>query len=140
MRISNAMAVSLLLLSAGAAVAVAPPVAEERPVVETHFGTRTTDPYRYFEDVKQPQVMTFLKAEAAYAEGALASLPGRQKMFERVKALSLDSGDALVGLTERPTSIKTTRSANGPNTGRSFPVSQSASRSTKRTATAESAT
>ena len=69
MRISNAIAVSLLLLSAGTAVAVAPPVAPERPVVETHFGTRSTDPYRYFEDVKQPEVMAYLKAEAAYAEG-----------------------------------------------------------------------
>lgn len=106
MRISNTLAVTLLLVSAAAAAAAAavagPPVADERPVVEMHFGTRTTDPYRYFEDIKQPQVMAYLQAQAAYAESTLASLPGRQKMFERTKELSLSGGDTLVGLVERP--------------------------------------
>ena len=90
------------LLSISVAVfAATPPTAPERPVLETHFGTPLSDPYRYFENVKDPEVMTFLESQARYAEAALASIPGRQKVLQRVTDLSQNAGDVVSGVVER---------------------------------------
>ena len=65
-----------------------PPVAAIKPVIETFFGQRVTDPYRYMEDDKDPAVIAFMKAQGEFARKALDALPGRKAMLDRISALS----------------------------------------------------
>ncbi len=65
----------------------APPVAPKREVVDEYFGTRITDPYRYMENLKDPEVVGWMKAQSAYANGVIDALPGRKELLERIKAL-----------------------------------------------------
>ena len=53
------------MLAAAAPLAPPPPPAV-RPVTETHFGVTVTDPYRYFENPKDPELAKYFKAQSAY--------------------------------------------------------------------------
>ncbi len=65
-----------------------PPVPPTRPVAETTYGTSVTDPYRYFENMKDPVVVDFFKEQNAYARAVLGRLgPARQELFDRIKVL-----------------------------------------------------
>jgi len=75
---------------AGDAPPAGPPKAEVRPVTEDYFGTRITDPYRYFENISDPQVQSWIKAQADYTHRTLQSLPGRERLLRRI--VELDEG------------------------------------------------
>jgi len=64
------------------------PIAPVRPVTEDYFGTRVTDPYRYMEDLRDPQVQTWFKAQDDYTRAVLATIPGRTQLLERIKQLA----------------------------------------------------
>src|SRR5271166_2654636 len=66
----------------------APPAAPIRPVTDDYFGTPTVDNYRYLEDLKDPQVQSWMKAQADYTRATLDALPGRQALLERVHELA----------------------------------------------------
>ena len=55
-----------------------------RDVTDTHFGTAVADPYRYFEDLKNPEVAGWMKAEAEYAKAVLRKIPGRDVLLKEV--------------------------------------------------------
>lgn len=65
-----------------------PPVAPVRPVVDDYFGTKITDPYRWMEDMKNPELLDWMKAQANHTRGTLDAIPGRQALFDRLLALS----------------------------------------------------
>ncbi len=65
-----------------------PPVAAIKPVTETHFGQSVTDSYRYMEDVRNPEVVNFLRGQNDFARKALDALPGRKSLLDRISALS----------------------------------------------------
>ena len=77
---------ALALLTAAAAPAPPPPPAV-RPVAETHFGVTVTDPYRYFEDPKDPGLANYFKAQNAYTRSILDALPGRAALAQRIAQL-----------------------------------------------------
>jgi prolyl oligopeptidase len=80
----------LILAAAGAlrgAGALTQPVAAVHPVTDTYFGTTLTDPYRWMEDLKSPQLQAWVKAQAAYTKDYLSKLPGRNALLKRVEAL-----------------------------------------------------
>src|ERR1700741_4468388 len=82
--------IALLALTASVAVGAPPPpppVAPALPVTDDYFGTRVTDNYRYFEDLKSPQVQAWIKGQADYARAVLDSLPGRRALLDRVTAI-----------------------------------------------------
>jgi len=76
------------LAPTGAAALEGPPVAPVRPVTDDYFGTQVVDNYRYLEDVQDPQVQAWMKAQADYTRGALDLLPGRQPLLDRIHELS----------------------------------------------------
>jgi prolyl oligopeptidase len=82
---------SLLTFSA-LTLAGTPPVAPVRPVTEEHCGIQVTDPYRYMEDLKSPEVQTWIKGQADATDSTLARIPIRDELFARIK--ELDSGRA----------------------------------------------
>jgi len=54
-----------------------PPAASIRPVTDDYYGTKITDPYRYMENFKDPQVQAWMKAQDDYTRAMLAGIPGR---------------------------------------------------------------
>lgn len=79
-----ALAASLLT---AAAAAQTPPVAPVRPVTDTYFGTALTDPYRYLEEVNNPEVAAWMRAQADYARAQLDRIPGRAAVLARITEL-----------------------------------------------------
>jgi prolyl oligopeptidase len=84
----------------GAAVAApaAPltqPVAPVRPVTDTYFGTNVVDPYRWMENLKSPEVQSWMKAQNDYTRNFLDHLPDRDALVKRVE--SLDNASTRVG-------------------------------------------
>jgi len=64
-----------------------PPVAPVRPVTDEYFGVKVVDPYRYMEDLKNPEVIAWFKAQNDYTRAVLASIPGRNPLLARIKTL-----------------------------------------------------
>jgi prolyl oligopeptidase len=83
------LAVALLgtgfLAASSAAAPPAPPAV--RPVTETHFGVTVSDPYRYFENPKDPGLATYFKTQNAYTRTVLDAVPGRTALAQRIAQL-----------------------------------------------------
>lgn len=64
-----------------------PPVAPVRPVVDDYFGAKITDPYRYMENLNDPEVAAWMKAQNAYSRSVLARIQGREDLLKRIEQL-----------------------------------------------------
>jgi prolyl oligopeptidase len=91
--------VASLIGAAGATTvhpAPAPPAkAPVRDVTDTHFGVAVDDPYRYLEDLKDPGVAAWIKAQAHYTREVLDRVPHRQALYEEIAKYG-DSASARV--------------------------------------------
>lgn len=58
-----------------------------RPVKDTYYGTNVVDPYRYMENLADPEVKAWMKAQSDYTQAVLDSLPGREKLLKRIAEL-----------------------------------------------------
>ena len=81
------------LIAAGIAVAAATALAQPLPVApvknvqDTYFGITVDDPYRYMEDLKDPQVTSWMRAQADHARKVLDSIPGRADILKQLHAV-----------------------------------------------------
>jgi prolyl oligopeptidase len=83
-----------LLLPLGAARAEGgPPVAPVRDQVETLHGVQVHDPYRYMENLADPQVRNWMLAQGAYSRTVLDRLEGRAAMEKRFAEIDAALGD-----------------------------------------------
>lgn len=64
------------------------PVAPVHPVTDTYFGSAVVDDYRYMEDLANPEITTWMRAQSDYTRGQLDALPGRPALLARIHALS----------------------------------------------------
>jgi prolyl oligopeptidase len=64
-----------------------PPVAPVRPVTEDYFGTKVVDPYRYMENLNDPEVQAWFKGQDDFTRSVLAQIPGRPRLLARIKQL-----------------------------------------------------
>jgi prolyl oligopeptidase len=62
-----------------------PPVAPVKVVEEVYFGTTVADPYRYMENLEDPVVQDWFKAQADYSREVLNSIPGRQSLIDDMR-------------------------------------------------------
>jgi prolyl oligopeptidase len=81
-------------------VPTAPPAAPVRMVSDRYFGVNVADPYRYMEDLKDPEVAAWFKTESDYTRSVLDSIPGRAALLVRIKELD-ESEPASIGLVQR---------------------------------------
>jgi prolyl oligopeptidase len=104
MMIANARAGALIVLGALvlSAAQAAPPVAPVRDVVEKLHGVEVHDPYRYFENIKAPEVQAWLKGQGAYARETLDRIEGRAQMQRRIAEISTAAGDSIAGVVRMP--------------------------------------
>ncbi len=65
----------------------APPKAPARPVTDNYYGTKVVDPYRYMENLSDPEVQSWMKAQNDYTQAVLGRLPGRLQLLERIREL-----------------------------------------------------
>ena len=54
---------------------VSPAVAPLRPVTDVYYGTKVVDPYRYMENLKDPEVEAWMKSQNDYTRSVLATFP-----------------------------------------------------------------
>lgn len=66
---------------------IKPQPAPEKIVVDEYFGEKIEDPYRYLENLNDPNVVTWMKANADYARAKLNEVPERQNLFKKLKEL-----------------------------------------------------
>jgi len=64
-----------------------PPTAPVKPVTDQYFGRKVVDPYRYLENLKDPEVEAWFKGQNDYTRAVLAGIPGRQELLARIKTL-----------------------------------------------------
>ncbi len=77
-----------------------PPVAPVRPVVDDYYGNKIAAPYRYMENLKDPEAQSWMKAQNDYTRAVLATIPGREKLLARIAELN-QSAPALVSSVHR---------------------------------------
>jgi len=77
--------------SAAAADIPPAPVARVAVVKDTYFGETLSDPYRWMENDKDPEWLPFLKGQNAHARAVLATVPGRERLLQRIQQLSGDT-------------------------------------------------
>lgn len=91
-----------------------PALAEVKPVTDTYFGTKVTDPYRYMEDLKDSSVLKWIKSQSDYTRHILDGIPGRKalidKMFEFDKRKSAKVGQIVITENDHYFYLKTTPS------------------------------
>src|SRR5262245_56796040 len=78
----------LALALAGAtacAISAEPSQAPVRNVDDTYFGTTVHDPYRYFENTKDPEVAAWMKAHSDHAHALLQSIAGRDALLKKIE-------------------------------------------------------
>ena len=73
--------------SANTASLPSPPVAPVKAVVDDYYGTSVSDPYRYMENLKDPEVAAWFKGQNGYTRATLAKIPGRAKLLSRIREL-----------------------------------------------------
>jgi prolyl oligopeptidase len=69
------------------AIPSAPPPAPVRVVTDEYFGVKVADPYRYMEDLANPEVIAWFKAENDYTRSVLSQISGRSAFLKRIKEL-----------------------------------------------------
>ncbi|PYQ13148.1 MAG: S9 family peptidase [Acidobacteria bacterium] len=79
-----------------------PPVAPIREVVDNYFGTEVTDPYRYMENLEDPEVQAWLKAQNDYSHSILGRIPGHAQLLARVKELDESAPSRVWGVRRLP--------------------------------------
>jgi prolyl oligopeptidase len=56
-------------------------------VSEDYFGTKISDPYRYMEDLQDPEVVKWFSEQDAYTRLVLSWIPGREALLKRIQQL-----------------------------------------------------
>ncbi len=75
------------------------PVAPVRDVVEKLHGVTVHDPYRYMENLKDPEVKAWMLAQGEAARGALDRIAVREALLKRIEEVSSATGDSVYGIT-----------------------------------------
>lgn len=96
------LAALIVLVCAISASAQTPPVAPVRNVVDEFWGVKVDDPYRYMENIKDPEVQAWFKGQADYAAGILKTIPGRDELLARIKELDSGRPYSISGIRRMP--------------------------------------
>ena len=93
-----------LAAMASLAFATAPdlPVAPVRDVVQVLHGVTVHDPYRYMENVKDPEVQSWLRAQGQVTRQTLDRIELRDRLQKRIEQLSTASGDTIDKVVRMP--------------------------------------
>ena len=88
---------TLFLVAGTVAAQTPPPKAPVKEVVETYFGQKVVDPYRWMEETKSPDMVGWMKAQNDYTRAVLEKIPARAALAQRIKALD-NAGTSVSGV------------------------------------------
>jgi prolyl oligopeptidase len=77
-----------VLLLGATTFAQSQPVAPIRPVTDTYYGIPVVDPYRYMENLHDPEVLQWMKGQQDFTRHTLDSLPGRAALLADIEKYS----------------------------------------------------
>ncbi len=89
-------------LAAETEVGRTPPRAVVRRVADVYHGTTIEDPYRYMENLKDPEVQAWIRGQAEACTAALKSIPGRDLLRTRIKELDAGAPFEVFGVHRHP--------------------------------------
>jgi len=69
-----------------------PPPLPAQNLTDTHWGVEVSDPYRRLENVSDPEVRQWLRAQADATSAILAKIPGRRALLDRIKEIEGAAG------------------------------------------------
>ena len=93
----------------------APPHSQVEPVTEILHGVPITDPYRWLEDQDSTRTREWLTAQASYARAYLDTIPGRDRIRERIRELlDVETYDSIQQVGEGYVFRKRTRGQEQP--------------------------
>ena len=101
-RCAFVLALALPVRTLPAAVPDQPPAAPVKPVTDDYFGHKIVDPYRYMENLKDPAVQDWIKAQADYTSSVLSLIPGRQKLLARLHELNTSATARVANVSVLP--------------------------------------
>jgi len=94
-----AAALALPLTAANFAGVDVPAPLPPKPVVETHWGAKVEDPYRYLEDTKDAAIQAWMKAQADSTAAILARIPGRDALLARIREVEAQAAGLATEVT-----------------------------------------
>ncbi len=100
-----AVALFAVFAAATPADSSAQPVAAVRNVTERHFGVSVNDPYRYFENKTDPDVVKWMKAQNDHARDTLTRIPGRQALLDSIVRYDASVSDRVTQVKRLPGEI-----------------------------------
>lgn len=81
--VKNIILIAATILAAGQCLADwSYPPTKTVPVSDTYFGKTYDDPYRWLENLKDTNVITWFKAQATLTDDVLAKIPGRDALVQ----------------------------------------------------------
>ena len=99
-RAPQAGLIALLCLCLGViGLSQTPPATPVRPVTDKYFDKEIVDPYRWLENLKDPEVVNWLKAQDAYTRSILDKLVWRDRILDRIRELDRLSPPSVKTLT-----------------------------------------
>jgi len=87
----------LIAVSMPRGLAQGPPVAAIRTVTESYFGVKVEDPYRHMEDLADPEVAAWMRAQSNHAREILDGIPGRAALLARMDEITRERANAQGG-------------------------------------------
>ena len=103
--ITRSLGVGLCLAASATCTFAAEPVAPIAPVrdvVQVLHGVTVHDPYRYLENVKDPEVQTWLRAQGEVTRQTLDRIDLRERLLQRIEQLSTATGDSIYNVVRMP--------------------------------------
>jgi prolyl oligopeptidase len=97
--VKKSFLVLLLTCLATVAPAQAPPATPVRPVVDKYFDREIVDPYRWLENLKDPEVINWLQTQNDYTHSIIDKLPWRDRILDRIRELDRQSPPAVKSLS-----------------------------------------
>ena len=76
-----------------------PPVAPVRDQVDSWHGVQVHDPYRYMENLADPEVRNWMLAQGAYSRALLDRIESRAQLHKRLTELDEGLGDRRFDIT-----------------------------------------
>ncbi|MEI8029962.1 MAG: prolyl oligopeptidase family serine peptidase [Comamonadaceae bacterium] len=93
---------ALAIASGTFAAEPALPIAPVRDVVQVLHGVTVHDPYRYLENVKDPEVQGWLRAQGEVTRQTLDKIDLRERLQKRIVELSAATGDSINSVVRMP--------------------------------------
>ena len=89
-------------------------------VKDTYFGRTYLDPYRWIENLKDPEVAAWFKAQATLTDGILARIPGRDALVQEWTTLDKLKPAAYASITYENGRVFYKKTLGGENVGKLY--------------------